>query len=159
MSHLILGARASTDPRKVKAMLAWPKPTTVRAMRVFLGLIEYYRRFVKGYGVISKPLSNLLRKGNFSSGQELEEAFKKLKEAMSRVLVLGLLDFSKSFVLETDASGIGIGVVLMWGGRPLMFLSQALSPRHLGLSIYEKEFLAVLIAVEKWQHYLKEGDL
>jgi len=78
---------------------------------------------------------------------------------MSKVLVLGLPNFSKPFILETNTCGIGIEVVLMQEGRPLAFLSQALGPRHMGLSIYEKEFLAVLMAIEKWRYYLKGGGL
>jgi len=76
---------------------------------------------------------------------------------MTRVPVLGLLDFDKAFILEIDASGAGIGAVLVQEGRPLVFLSQVLSPKHLGLGIYEKEFLAVLVAVDKWRHYLEGG--
>lgn len=76
---------------------------------------------------------------------------------MTRVLVLGLPDFTKPFVLETDASGTCIRVVLVQEGWPLTFLSQVLSPKHSGLSIYEKEFIAVLMAVNKWRHYLEGG--
>jgi len=147
----------STDPKKVEAMLNWPKPNTLRALRGFLGLTGYYRRIVKGYGVISKPLTKLLKKGNFHWGPEADAAFDKLKVAMSRVPTLGLPDFSKLFVLEKDASEIGIRVVLMQDGWPLVFLIQALSPGHLNLSIYEKEVLAVVMAVEKWRHYLEMG--
>jgi len=87
----------------------------------------------------------------------VDEAFELLKKAMSEVLVLGMLDFNKPFTLETDASGVGIGVVLSQEGRPMAFLSQALSPRHQGLNIYDKKLLAVLMVVDKWRHYLEGG--
>ena len=154
---MISGKGVKTDPKKIEAMVNWPKPTTLKALRGFLGLTGYYRRFVKGYGVMSRLLTELLKKGNFRWSEEAEEAFQRLKEAMSAVPTLGLPDFSEPFTLETDACGVGVGAVLVQKGRPLAFLSQALGPRHLGLSIYEKEFLAVLLAVEKWRHYLEGG--
>lgn len=157
LGHLISNGRVSTDPRKVEAMLSWPRPISLKALRGFLGLTGYYRRFVQNYGIISKPLTNLLKKGGFNWGKEAEEAFKNLKGAMSRVPVLGLPDFEKPFTLEMDASGIGVGAVLTQEGRPLAFLSQVLSPKHLGLSIYENELLVVLMAVDRWRHYL-EGN-
>ena len=76
---------------------------------------------------------------------------------MSEAPVLGLLDFSKPSMMETDACGIGIGAVLMQEGRPLAFISQVFASKHLGLSIYEKELLAVLMVVEKWMHSLEGG--
>lgn len=107
--------------------------------------------------MISRPLTKLLKKGNFKWGEEAEEAFQKLKEAMGAVPTLGLPNFNEPFILETDVCGVSIGAVLVQKSRPLAFLSQALSTRYLGLSIYEKEFLIVLLAVEKWLHYLKGG--
>jgi len=76
---------------------------------------------------------------------------------MSEVATLGLPDFNKPFTLETDASVNGIRVVLVQQGRPLAFLSHALAPMHLGLSIYEKELLEILVVVDKWRYYLEGG--
>ena len=73
---------------------------------------------------------------------------------MCKTPILALPDFSKPFVLETDASHKTLGAVLMQGGRPLGFLSQALGPKNQGLSIYEKELLSLITAVQKWRHYL-----
>ena len=78
-----------------------------------------------------------------------------MKETERKAPVMGLLDFGKPFTLETDACNTGVGVVLMQEGRPLAYLNQILSPRYLSLSIYEKELLVVLMAMEKWRHYLR----
>jgi len=80
--------------------------------------------------VISKPLTELLKKDNFGWNPQAEEAFRSLKRAMTQVPVLALPDFSKPFVIETDACDIGVGAVLTQGGRPLAYISQALAVRH-----------------------------
>ena len=81
-----------------------------------------------------------------------------LKQALCTAPVLALPDFSLPFHIETDASGSGIGVVLQQNGHPIAFISKALSPRNQGLSVYDKEYLAILMAVEQWRHYLLQGE-
>lgn len=76
---------------------------------------------------------------------------------MSSAPVLALVDFNKTFIIETDACSKGMGAVLMQEGRPIAFFSKALAPRHLGLSTYEKECIDVLSAIDKWRHYLQGG--
>ncbi|XP_019227493.1 PREDICTED: uncharacterized protein LOC109208797 [Nicotiana attenuata] len=157
LGHIISGEGVSTDPAKIEAMVNWPVPKSVKALRGFLGLTGYYRRFVKSYGIISKPLTNLLKKNAFQWNEEAESAFQQLKTAMSTVPVLDLADFTKPFVVETDACATGMGDVLMQGGRPIAFFSKALALKHRGLSTYEKEYMAVLSAVDRWRHYLQGG--
>ena len=135
-------------------MKEWLLPKTLKALRGFLGLTGYYRKFIKGYGQIASPLTALLKKDTFAWSDKAEQAFEKLKEAVSQPPVLALPDFTQSFVVKCDASGVGIGVVLMQQGRPLAFFSQALKGNNLFLSTYEKELLALVLAVKKWRPYL-----
>lgn len=117
----------------------------------------YYNIFVQSYGVIRKPLTNILKKNAFYWHGKAEVAFNKLKEAMTTAPVLDLANFHKPFSVETDACSKGIGVVLMQEGRPLAFFILALGPKNLGRSTYEKEYLVVLLVVERWKHYLQGG--
>ncbi|GJX25621.1 retrotransposon-related protein [Tanacetum coccineum] len=134
--------------------LKWPTPDNVKQLRGFLGLTGYYRRFIKDYASISKPLTLLLKKNSFVWNPNAQTAFETLKEAMSQASVLALPNFNKPFTIETDASGMGIGAVLQQEGHPIAYLSKSLSSKHQALSTYEKEFYAVLMALEKWRGYL-----
>jgi len=109
---------------------------------------------VKGYGGIATPLTNLLKKNSFAWNEKAERAFNQLKEAMTTPPVLGLPDFTKAFIVECDASGEGIVVVLMQTGQPLAYLRQGLKGKSLHLSTYEKELLTLVMALGKWRHYL-----
>jgi hypothetical protein len=120
----------------------------------FLGLIGYYRKFVKNYGKIGTPLTSLLKKNSFTWTLAATQAFQTLNMAMCTTPVLALPDFTKTFVLECDASGKGIGVILMQEGRPLAFTSKQLSERNLGKPIYKKEILAILHVIHLWHPYL-----
>jgi hypothetical protein len=120
----------------------------------FLGLTGYYRKFVKNYGKIATPLTNLLKNNSFTWTPTTAQDFQTLKMVVCTTPVLSLPNFTKTFVLECDASGKGIGVVLMQEGRPLAFTKKKLSERNLGKSIYEKELLAILHAIYLWHPYL-----
>ena len=154
LGHIISSEGVATDPTKIEAMKNWQIPTTVKQLRGFLGLTGYYRRFIKNYALISQPLTSLLKKHSFHWNESAEQAFMKLKNAMIEAPVLGLPDFTQEFVVEADASGTGIGAVLCQNGHPLAYLSKALSVKHQSLSTYEKEFLAVIAALDKWKGYL-----
>lgn len=159
LGHIISKDGVATDQSKIEAVQTWPQPTTVKKVRAFLGLAGYYRRFIQGYGVISRPLTTLLKKGQpFIWSETVNNSFLALKQALVSAPVLKLPDFSKQFTLETDACHIGIGVVLMQEGHPIAFLSKALGPRVQALSTYEKECLAIILAVDKWRAYLQHKE-
>ncbi|RVW71683.1 Transposon Ty3-I Gag-Pol polyprotein [Vitis vinifera] len=154
LGHVISSGGVYTDPQKVAAVRDWPTPITLKQLRGFLGLTGYYRRFVKDYGKIAKPLTDLLKKDIFHWTEGSNQAFMALKQAMITAPVLALPNFSKEFIIETDASGQGIGAVLMQEGHPIAYISKALSDRFQTLSTYEKEMLAILMAIKKWESYL-----
>jgi len=145
-----------TDPAKLDAIAQWPIPDSVKELRGFLGLAGYYRKFVRHFGIISKPLTNLLKKHVlFVWTEDHNRAFQTLKDALCNAPVLALPNFSRPFCIETDASDMGIGAVLMQDGHPLAFLSKALGPKSRGLSTYEKEYMSILLAVQTWRPYLQ----
>ena len=127
LEHWISQKGVEADGEKVRAMVNWSLPKNVSELRGFLGLTRYYRRFVKKYGDIAAPLTKQLQKKRFNWGEEATIAFEKLKRAMVSVPVLALPNFALPFVIETNASGFGLGVILSQNSRLTAYFSQKLS--------------------------------
>ena len=143
------------DDSKVEAILNWPTPTSVGQIRSFHGLAGFYRRFVKDFSTIACPLNELTKKNvPFVWGKAQQLAFDELKKRLTQAPLLVLPDFSKTFEIECDASGIGIGGVLMQNGRPVAYHSEKLDGARLNYPIYDKELYALVRVLQVWQHYL-----
>lgn len=134
LGHLISSEGVKADPSKVATMLEWPKPASLKSLRGFLGLTSYYCKFIKHYGLIAAPLTQLLKKNAFLWSEDVNMVFRVLKQAVSSPSVLRLPDFSHPFIIECDASGRGIGAVLMQFNQPIAFSSKALKGKALMLS-------------------------
>jgi hypothetical protein len=155
LGYVVTPQGIEVDKAKIDAIQSWPPPKTVTQVRSFLGLAGFYRRFVKDFSSIAAPLNELTKKDvPFVWGNTQEEAFMILKDKLTHAPLLQLPDFHKMFELECDASGIGLGGVLLQEGKPVAYFSEKLSGPSLNYSTYDKELYALVRSLETWQHYL-----
>ena len=155
LGYVVTPQGIEVDKAKIEAIESWPQPKTVTQVRSFLGLAGFYRRFVRDFSTIAAPLNELTKKDvPFLWGTTQEEAFTVLKDKLTHAPLLQLPDFNKTFELECDASGIGLGGVLLQDGKPVAYFSEKLSGPSLNYSTYDKELYALVRTLETWQHYL-----
>ncbi|KAG7671663.1 hypothetical protein KSW81_003791 [Nannochloris sp. 'desiccata'] len=143
-------------PKKVDAILNWPVPTTASQVKSFLGLATFYRHFVEHFAHKAIPLYQITRKNQiFTWLPRHQEAFEQLKLALTTAPVLAPPDFNLPFEIHTDASDFAAGAVLSQeGNHPIAFLSHVFKPAELNYSTYDKEFLAIILALRAWRHYI-----
>ena len=159
LGHVINKDGIKPAEDKVKALRDKPLPKNLKALRGFLGLSNFYRKYIEGYAKIAQPLNKLLRKDTkWKWTQDCTDAVENIKKAISKDSCLTHPDFSKEFKVTTDASGEAIGAVLSqeYGGkdRPIAFFSRTLRGPELNYATFEKEGLAVKSALNKWRFYL-----
>ncbi|KAL5775969.1 hypothetical protein ACOSP7_013526 [Xanthoceras sorbifolium] len=155
LGHWVSKGKIRMDERKIRAILDWPSPTRVTELRSFLGLANYYRRFIEGYSKRVSVLTDLLRKDcKWVWSDACQTAFEKLKLAVSSEPVLSLPDFEKPFEVHTDASDRALGGVLVQEGHPVAFESRKLKDVEQRYSAHEKEMAAVIHCLDTWRHYL-----
>jgi len=162
LGHRISSEGLSMDPNKVSSVVNWPVPTNVKELQSFLGLANYYRRFILGFAKLCQPLHHLLRKNvTFNWSSEAQSAFNTLKSKFSSYPVLVHPNRELPFIVETDSSNFAIGAVLSQKSlsdnhiHPVAFYSRSLSPTERNYPIYDKELLAIISALENWRHFLK----
>jgi hypothetical protein len=127
LGHTISQEGVSVDPKKLQEVMDWKPPTTVRQIRSFMGLAGYYRRFIPDFSRIAKPMTELLKKGvKYECSQKCEDAFHTLRQYLTTALVLAQPDNTKPFEVYCDASGTGLGCVLMQDNRVIAYASRAL---------------------------------
>jgi hypothetical protein len=160
LGHIISRDGIKVDPIKISKILDWPTPKSTKELLSFLGLTGYFQKFIEHYSTIIAPLDHLRTWSQpwneFSPwGGEQQEAFDKLKAAMSSAPVLQLPDPEKPYEVFCDASLYGVGAILMQEGHPVAYLSKKFTKEQINYSTYEQEFTAVMIALDAWRCYLE----
>ncbi|XP_057985426.1 uncharacterized protein LOC110653506 [Hevea brasiliensis] len=153
--HVVGHGQIKMDGAKVRAIEEWEPPKRVPELRSFLGLANYYRRFIPGYSHVAAPLTDLLRKdGPWKWDERVQESFDKLKQALKGEPVLRLPNFTAPFEVHTDASDYAIGGVIMQDRHPIADESRELNDTERRYTVQEKEMTAVVHCLRTWRHYL-----
>ncbi|MGI9484275.1 MAG: reverse transcriptase domain-containing protein [Geminicoccaceae bacterium] len=159
LGHVINSMGKAPDPRKAEAIKLLSAPNCVKDIESFLGKVGYYHKFIKDFSKLAYPLNRLKRKGvQWRWGPEEQEAFEQLRDQLCEAPVLRHPDFTRKMILQTDASGYGLGVVLTQifddGEQPIAYASRTLEDRETRHAIVEKEALAIAWGIHHFRHYL-----
>nr|XP_049702875.1 uncharacterized protein LOC126055956 [Helicoverpa armigera] len=159
LGHTITKDGLKPNDDKINAVLNYPLPKTTTEIKSFLGLVGYYRRFIKDFAKITQPLTACLKKRNkIVIDQKYIDAFNKCKELLTHAPLLQYPDYDKTFILTTDASNVALGAVLSQGqigsDKPIAYASRTLSDTESRYSTIERELLAIVWAVKHFRPYL-----
>jgi hypothetical protein len=155
LGHTISSNGISVEPNKVQEVMDWKTPTSVHQIFSFLDLASYYRRFIPDFSRIAKPMTELFKKVvKFVWDEDCKKAFHTLREYLTTASVLAQPDNTKPFDVYCDASGTGLGCVLMQDNRVIAYASRALRPHEKNYLTHDLELAAVIHALKIWRHYL-----
>lgn len=159
LGHLVTKDGIKPNPRKIMAIQKFPIPRTAKEIKSFLGLLGYYRRFIKGFAKLTRPFTKCLKKGaTIEHTPEYIKTFEICKNILCNDPVLQYPDFEKPFILTTDASNVAIGAVLSQGkigsDLPIAYASRTLNPAETNYSTIEKELFAIVWATKYFRPYL-----
>ena len=162
LGYIVGEGSVQMDPAKVSAVAAWPIPESRKQLQRFLGFANFYRRFIRGYSTVAAPLTALTSsKMPFCWSSTAAAAFQALKARFTSAPILRMPDPARQYVVEVDASDIGVGAVLSQRAaddqklHPCAFFSRRLSPAEMNYDIGNRELLAVKLALEEWRHWLE----
>jgi hypothetical protein len=163
LGYIVSSEGLAMAPDKIQCILDWKPPTSVTAVQSFLGFCNFYRKFIKNYSAIAKPLTDLTKKGiSFQWTAAADRAFTALKSAITQAPLLKHVDPSMPFTLETDASDHALGAVLSQPEslepdapmHPVAFFSRKLNDAECNYTVHDKELLAIVESMRFWRHYL-----
>jgi hypothetical protein len=155
LGHIISEGRIYVDPSKVKGVLSWKTPQNISDIKSFLGLAGYYRRFIEGFSKISKPMTELLVKGNtFEWMPGHETSFQEMKKRLTTTPVLTMPDMEKPFSIYCDTSDQGLGSVLMQDGHVVAYASRQLRKHKEKHPTPDMELAVMVHALKMWRHYI-----
>ncbi|GFS55753.1 retrovirus-related Pol polyprotein from transposon 17.6 [Trichonephila inaurata madagascariensis] len=162
LGHTVGSGSRSPSDMKIKAIKDFPPPTTKTQVRSFLGIVGYYAHYIPNYSEIASPLTDALKgkikRESITWDERCEKAFAELKDKLVSKPILFAPDFSKDFILQTDASDIGAGVVLSQKingeEHPILYLSKKFSRAERNYSTVERELAAIIFGLKRLKHYL-----
>lgn len=156
LGHIVTTAGVKPNPKKIECVVNFPIPKTTKQIKQFLGLTGYYRKFIKDYSLIAKPMTKYLKKDckmNIDD-PEYQKSFNTLKTLLTHDPILKYPDFTKTFTLTTDASNYALGAVLSQNNHPICYASRTLNSHEINYSTIEKELLAIIWATKYFRPYL-----
>ncbi|GJZ47876.1 putative reverse transcriptase domain-containing protein [Tanacetum coccineum] len=155
LGHVIDSQGFHVDPAKIESIIDWASPKSPTEIRQFLGLAGYYRRFIKGFSKIAKPMTKLTQKKvKFEWGDKQETAFQLLKQKLCSATILALPEGSEDFIVYCDASIKGLGDVLMQREKVIAYASRQLKIHEKNYTTHDLELGAVVFSLKLWRHYL-----